>query len=195
MVFHNPEYKQCRIDIGFNTIPGGIREDNPDRIPLKLLEYILCGSSLTSRMGVKLRDQQGLSYGIKSNLWIRKYGGYWNLRTHTDQANAVKMIRGMFTEIELIQNELVSDEELTKAKSRKIGLLPFFVRTADDVGGLVYEMLAEGRPLDSFDQRKERIMAVTKEDIRRVAQKYLDTENYIISVSGNLPEDALDEFK
>ena len=195
IVYSNPEYKQCRIDIGFNTQPGGICENDPDLIPLELLENILCGSSLTSRMGVKLRDQQGLSYGIKSNLWIRAHGGYWNIRTNTDKANAVKMIRGMFKEIELIQNELVTDEELNKAKARKIGLLPLYVRSADDVGSQVFEMLAADQPLDTFDQRKAQIMAVTREDLQRVARKLLDTQNYVIAISGDLAPDALDEFK
>ncbi|RKY50488.1 MAG: hypothetical protein DRP91_01570 [Candidatus Neomarinimicrobiota bacterium] len=194
-VFSNPDYRQCRIDIAFNTVEGGITVHDPDLEALKLLEYILCGNSLTSRMGRKLRDEQGLCYNISSNLWVRIHGGYWNIRTFVDEANAVRMIRGIFEEIRKVQTEGVTESELLDAKARKLSLLPFWIRTLDDVGVNVYEMLKYGRPLDYFDRKAERIRAVTLDDIKRVANKYLDTENYIIAVSGNLPEDALDEFK
>jgi len=105
------------------------------------------------------------------------------------------MIRGIFEEIRKVQTEGVTESELLDAKARKLSLLPFWIRTLDDVGVNVYEMLKYGRPLDYFDRKAERIRAVTLDDIKRVANKYLDTENYIIAVSGNLPEDALDEFK
>lgn len=195
IVFSNPEYDQCRVDMAFNPVPGGIMESNPDLEAIKILEHILCGSSLTSRMGVELRDRQGLSYGIKSNLWVRDEGGYWNIRTNTDKTKVVRMIRGMLEEIRKIQEDGVTAEELEKAKSRKIALLSLYVRTPDDVGAVLYDLVENGKPLDDFDRRKERIMAVTLEDVRAAARKYLDTENYIIAVSGDLEEDALDEFR
>ncbi|RKY60865.1 MAG: hypothetical protein DRP96_04825 [Candidatus Neomarinimicrobiota bacterium] len=194
-VFNNPEYKQCRIDMAFNTIEGGIRTDNRDYETLKLLEYILCGSSLTSRMGVELRDRQGLSYGIKSTLWIRDHGGYWNIRTELDKDNVQKMVAGIFAEIKKVQENGVTDDELNKAKARKISQLTLQTRTADDIGGVIFNQLRNNRPLDHFDKRRDAIMAVSKEDVQRMANKYLDVNNYIISVSGDLSENALDMFK
>ncbi|MBD3178466.1 MAG: hypothetical protein GF417_02120 [Candidatus Latescibacteria bacterium] len=195
IVFTNPEYKQCRVDIAFNPVPGGILESSPDIEALKLLEHILCGSSLTSRMGVELRDKQGLSYGIRSNLWIREEGGYWNIRTNTDKTKVVRMIRGMLDEIRKVQENGVTAEELEKAKARKISLLSLYVRTPDDAGSIIFDQLKTGKPLDHFDRKKDRIMAVTLDDIREVANRYLDTENYILAVSGDLDESLLDEFK
>ena len=170
-------------------------ESNPDQEAISILEYILCGSSLTSRMGVELRDKQGLSYGVKSNLWIREEGGYWNIRTNTDKTRVVRMIRGMFDEIRKIQKDGVTAEELEKAKARKIGLLTMYVRTPDEAGYIVYDQIKTGRPIDYFDRKRERIMAVTLDDVKAAANTYLDTKNYIIAVSGDLDEDALDEFK
>lgn len=194
-VFRNPEYKQCRLDIAFNPVEGGITTDIEDYEALRILEHILCGSSLTSRMGIELRDKQGLSYGIKSKLWIRDHGGYWNIRTELDKDNVVKMIQGIFAEIEKIQTEGITDEELEKAKARKISLLTLQTRTADDIAEIIFTQLRKNKPLDHFDRRRDAIMAVTKEDIRRLANKYLDVHNYIIAVSGDLDENALDMFK
>jgi len=193
--FHNPEYKQCRVDIAFNPVPGGITKHNPDLEALRILENILCGSSLTSRMGVELRDKRGLCYGVRSNLWIREHGGYWNIRTNTDRKYLTEMIKGMLAQIELIQQEGITDEELQKAKARKISLLTLHVRTMDDIGSKIYSQLKYDRPLDYFDKRKDRIMSVTKADVQRVANQYLDVNNYILAVSGNMDPDVLNEFK
>ena len=195
MVFTNPQYKQCRIDIGFQPVAGGLRTDNPDLTAIEILESILCGSSLTSRMGKKLRDELGLSYGIKSNLWIRREGGYWNIRTHTDKDNVTAMIQGILAEIRRVQNELVSEDELNRAKARKIALLPLYVRTPDDIGNVLFSQLTDNLPRTRFDQSRDRILNVTHEDVRRVARRYLDAENYVIGVSGNLAENSLDQFK
>jgi zinc protease len=148
IVFTNPEYKQCRVDIAFNPVPGGIMESNFDIEAIKILEHILCGSSLTSRMGVELRDKQGLSYRIRSNLWIREEGGYWNTRTNTDKTRVVRMIGGMFDEIRKVQEDGVTAEELEKAKTRKISLLSLYVRTPDDAGSIIFDQLKTGKPID-----------------------------------------------
>ena len=194
-VFTNPEYKQCRLDMAFNTIEGGITTDNEDYEGLQILEHILCGSSLTSRMGLELRDKQGLSYGIKSTLWIRNHGGYWNIRTELDKDNVVKMIQGIFAEIEKVQKEGITDEELVKAKSQNISMLTLQTRTADDIAGVILKEIKDKKPLNHFDRRREAILAVSREDVQRLANKYLDVDNYIISVSGNLGDGSLDMFK
>lgn len=194
-IFSNPEYKQCRIDIAFNPVQGGITANIDDYEALEILEHVLCGSSLTSRMGKELRDNQGLSYGIKSQIWMRSHGGYWNIRTEVDKDNVVRIIEGIFKEIEKIQGEGITEEELVKAKARKVSLLSLQTRTTDDIAEVIFKQLQEGKPLDYFDQRRDAIMAVSREDVQQVAQKYLDTENYIISVSGNLEEGSLDRFK
>ena len=189
-----PEGKQCRVDIGFNPVKGGIKIGNPDIPALKILERVLCGSTLTSRMGVELRDNRGLCYGIRSNMWIRQHGGYWNIRTNTDADNVKEMVNGMMEQIEMIQKDGITQDELDKAKYRTISLLSLKVRTADDIGALVYNMLKNNQPLDYFDNSKNRIMAVTLEDVKRVANKYLDTKKYIMSVSGNIDEDFFKDF-
>ncbi|MFP4547466.1 MAG: M16 family metallopeptidase [Fidelibacterota bacterium] len=190
-----PDAKQCRVDIGFNPVKGGIKNGNPDLPALKILEQILCGSTLTSRMGVELRDNRGLCYSIRSNLWVREHGGYWNIRTNTDANNVSEMVSGMLEQIKKVQQEGVTREELEKAKYRSVSLLSFQLRTPDDIGAKVFEMLKNEQPLDHFDHAKERYMAVTAEDVKRVANKYLDPDHYILSVSGNITKEELKEFE
>ena len=192
-VFPEKEYTECTINIGFNPF----NDVNPDESEIvSVLNYILAGSALTSRMGIELRDKQGLIYGIKSELFSKIDNiGYWKFNTKTAPENTEKVIKGIFTEIKKLFKGGITDEELIAAKNRQIGLLPFYVETPDDVAGIVFEMIKDKQSFDYFDKKADRILAVTKEDVLRVAKKYLTLDKYVIVVDGPIEENLLDQLK
>lgn len=194
-VFTDKDYTECTINIGFNPL-NNIDPDEQETI--NALNYILSSSALTSRIGIELRDKQGLIYGIKSEMWAPSDNiGYWKFQTKTAPKNTEKVIRGIFKEIRKLINEGtagISDAELIAAKNRALGLLPFYVETPDDVAGLVYDMVKEKRSLDSFDKKEDRIRAITKEDLIRVAKKYFTLDKYVIVVDGPIEENSLDSL-
>lgn len=189
-VFPEKDYTECTINIGFapfNNIDPGEAET------VSVLNYILAASALTSRMGIELRDKQGLIYGIKSELWSTSDNfGYWKFNTKTGPENTEKVISGIFTEIRKLLADGITDEELETAKQRQLGLLPFFVETPDDVAQRVYNLIKDKKPFDYFDKKAERILAVTKDDVLRVAEKYFTLDRFIIVVDGPIEENALD---
>lgn len=189
-VFTEKDYTECTINIGFAPT-NDVNADEQEI--LDVMNYILAGSALTSRMGVELRDKQGLIYGIKSELWSINEGiGYWKFNTKTAPENTTKVIKGIFSEIvKLIENG-VTDEELNTAKQRRLGLLPFFVETPDDVAGKVFDLIRDKKPFNYFDKSAERIRKVTKEDIIRLAKKYFTLDNFIIVVDGPIEQNSLD---
>ncbi|MGD8779703.1 MAG: pitrilysin family protein [Ignavibacteria bacterium] len=189
-VFTENDYTECTINIGFEPVD---KVDPDEEEIVKVLNYILAGSALTSRMGVELRDKQGLIYGIKSELWSISEGtGYWKFNTKTAPENTTKVIKGVFKEIEKLFENGVTDEELVTAKQRRLGLLPFFIETPDDVASRVFDLIKEKKPFDYFDKKAERIQKVTKEDVLRVAKKYFTLDEFVIVVDGPIEESALD---
>ena len=162
---------------------------------MDVMNHILAGSALTSRMGVELRDKQGLIYGIRSQPWTISLGvGYWKINTKTAPQNVKKVLTGIFKEIRKLLESGVTDEELATAKKRQLGLLPFFIETPDDVASRVFELLQDKKPLNFFDKKAERIEKVTKEDVARIAKKYLTVDRYVIVIDGPIEEHALDGF-
>lgn len=191
-VFPEKDYTECTINIGFNPF----NNVNPDEDEIvTVLNYILAGSALTSRMGVELRDKQGLIYGIKSELFAKVDNiGYWKFNTKTSPQNTEKVIKGIFSEIKKLLENGVTDEELNAAKNRQLGLLPFYVETPDDVAGIVFDMLKDKQPLNYFDKKADRILAVTKDDVLRIARKYLTPDKFVIVVDGPIEENSLDHL-
>jgi zinc protease len=191
-VFTEKDYTECTINIGFSPY----NDYNPeDEDAISIMNYILAGSSLTSRMGVELRDKQGLIYGIKSEIWDKVNNiAYWKFNTKTGPQNTKKVIKGIFTEIKKFFETGVTDDEIKTAKQRMFGLLPFYAETPDDVAGIVFGFLQDKKPLDFFDKKADRIMKVTKEDVLRVAKKYFTLDRFIIVVDGPIEQKDLEGF-
>lgn len=189
-IFPEKDYTECTINIGFKPFDD---IDKDDEEAVNVLNYILASSALTSRMGVELRDKQGLIYGIKSELWsTRDNIGYWKFNTKTSPENTDKVISGIFIEIRKLLADGIKDDEIIAAKKRLLGLLPLFIETPDDVATRVFELIRNKESFDYFDNRADRILAVTENDVMRVAKKYFTLDNFIIVVDGPLEENALD---
>lgn len=191
-IFPEKDYTECTINIGFAPTND---VDPYETEALNVMNYILAASALTSRMGVELRDKQGLIYGIKSELWSTSDRiGYWKFNTKTAPQNTEKLIRGIFSEINKFFNDGITDDELNAAKNRQLGLLPFRVETQDDVAQIVFDLLQEKEPFNFFDTKAERIKSVSKDEVMRVAKKYLTLDKFIIVVDGPIEKNSLDHL-
>jgi len=189
-VFPEKDYTECTINVGCKPFDD-ISKDDEEAV--RILNYILASSALTSRIGVELRDRQGLIYGIKSELWsTRENVGYWKFNTKTGPENVEKVITGIFSEINKLLAEGVTEEEMIAAKKRLLGLLPLSIETPDDIASRVFELIRDKESFEYFDKRAERILAVTEADVIRIAKKYLTTDNFIIVIDGPLEESSLD---
>src|SRR5690606_7694657 len=83
------------------------------------------------------------------------------------------------------RSEGVSDEELTNARDYLIGILPLQMQTTGQLASALAELVTYGLPLDYYDNYRDRIAAVTAEDIRRVAREHMRPETFAIVVVGD----------
>ena len=88
----------------------------------------------------------------------------------------------------------VTDKEMTDAKSYLLRTLPMVIETPLDVDGLFTEIIRTKAPLTSFDNYFQDLLAVDKNKVNELCRQYLDTENYVIVVAGDVAENILDEF-
>jgi zinc protease len=189
-VFPDKEYTECTINLGFAPFND---VDPNDEETVDVLNNILAQGTLTSRMGLELRDKRGLIYGLQSQLWAMSDRiGYWKFNTKTAPKNTEEVLTVIFAEIKRLLESGVTDAEIATAKQRLFGLLPFAIETPDDIASRTFEMLNARLPLDSYDKRADRLMAVTKDDIMRVARKYFTLDRFVISVDGPIEEHSLD---
>ncbi len=167
----------------------GIQRDNPDRSALGIMNEILGGGGFTSRIMSRVRSDEGLAYSAGSGMAPGTYyrgtfsAGFESKNPSCAQATAI-----VLEEIARVREEKVSDWELEAAKNYAIEIFPRFFATASSVAGTFADDEYTGREKDYWEKYRERIAAVTADDVLRVAQQYLHPERLAILGVGNVEE-------
>ena len=171
-----------------NIILGhlGLTRVNPDYYAVTVMNYILGGGGFASRLMDNIRDNRGLAYDVHSYFSANRYSGSFQAGLQTKNESANTAIAEVIKEMERIRTEQVSDRELDDAKSYLTGSFPLRIDSNSKIAGFNFAVEYYSLGLDYIDRYPAIINAITKEDILRVARKYLDPAGYVLVVVGNL---------
>ncbi|MBI1920315.1 MAG: insulinase family protein [Geobacter sp.] len=163
----------------------GVDKDNPDVYAIRVMDYIL-GGGFTSRLVLEVRTNQGLAYNVDGYFDIgRRFAGIYKAETETKSESTVKAAGLMRDIIAGMMKEQVTEQELALAKDSIINSFIFgFANTASVVSQrarLEYYGYKPGY-LENF---RDNIAKVTREDVLRVAKRYLHPEALTIVVVGD----------
>lgn len=184
----NKEVNQGRVSL---MLPG-IMRDNPDYFSLIIMNDILGGGGFTSRLVNRVRSDEGLAYSVGSSFPGGVYFPYvFNAGFQSKSRTVAYATSIIIEEVKRIAAEPVTAEELENAKRGYIDRLPrSFASKAQTVGVLAGEEFT-GRfatEPDYWQGVVAKIKAVTREDVQRVAKKYLAPEKLVILVVGEKEE-------
>jgi zinc protease len=177
-----------------NLILGheGITRGNPDFYAVTVMNYILGGGGLTSRLMEEARAKRGLAYSIYSQFDAGKYQGSFQLVLQTKNASARDAIGLAKAEISRMRTEAVTDKELEGAKKYLIGSFPLRLVTQEGIAGFLLQVEYQRLGLDYLERYPGLIRAVTAQDILRVAKAYLHPDACILVAVANLKEAGLE---
>jgi zinc protease len=182
------EVNQGRVAM---LLPGIMRE-NPDYYALIIMNDIFGGGGFTSRIVNRVRSDEGLAYSVSSTFPGGVYFPYAFRAGFQSKSRTVAYATSIIIdEMKRIAAEPVNDDELENAKRGFIDRLPrSFASKAQIVGVLANEEFT-GRyhtEPNYWQTVVAKINAVTKEDVQRVAKKYLTPEQLVILVVGDKDE-------
>ena len=175
---------QANITLG-NLAP---QRNNPDFFPMIVTNYILGGGGFSSRLLTEIRAKRGLAYSIRSTFHFKKRVGSFLVSLQTKNDSAQEAISIVLEEIKKLQKEPVTDIELEGARKYLTGSFPLQLDTQAKLAGFLAQVEFYGLGEDYAHNYVSCIMAVTKEDVQRVAKKYLNPYNYTLVIVGNLKE-------
>ena len=164
----------------------GIERENPDYYAAYVMNYILGGGGFTSRLMDNIRDNKGLAYDVHSYFAPMKHSGYFNVGVQTKNESAKVAIEEVLKEMERIRSVSVTDKELEDAKAYLTGSFPLKLDTNKKIAGMLTAIEFFNLGLDYPDRYPKMINSLTKDDILKVARRYLNTDNYIMVVVGDL---------
>ena len=160
----------------------GISRDNPDYYAVSVMNYILGSGGFSSRLMQKIRDELGLAYDVRSFFTASKEKGLFQAEVQTKNESANTATEEILKQIEKIREEKVSDEELSGAKDYLTGSFPRRLDTSRKIADFLATAEFYNLGLDYAEKYASFINAVNKEDVQRVAGKYLDAENFVLIV-------------
>jgi zinc protease len=168
--------KQAVLVIGF----PGTTLANDDRYALDLLQE--CCSDLGSRLFLRIREQLGLAYYVGAQNFAGLVPGYFAFYTGTEPAKAAQVETELLKEAELLRTEGLTADELKRAKAKIIGGKKI---ARADLGNLAStsaldELYGLGWQRADLDDAKYE--AVTLDQIKSAAQKYLKPDALVVAV-------------
>src|SRR6185295_8765466 len=180
IVVNKPDAVQTEVRVGHIGIP----RTHPDYMAVNLAIRILGGEG-SNRLHQVLRTERGLTYGAQANMDTLKESGDFEAETNTRSDATGEVLRLIVDEFWRIQRERVSEYELADAKAYLTGSFPLTIETPEAIAMQVVNVLFYGLPLDQLQTFRERVNAVTVDDVQRVAQAYLRPDRLSVVLVGN----------
>jgi predicted Zn-dependent peptidase len=167
----------------------GLTQDDPDYPAVDLMNYTLGGGSFSSRITQVVRTDNGLAYTANSSVGAGlHYPGAMAAFVQTKNSTVVFATQLMINEIERMRAGDVSEKDLRFAKTARVRAFPSMFSTISGNIRNFAQLEMDKRPMDYYDTYLARYEKVTLADVKRVAQKYLQTDKMIILVTGNIEE-------
>ena len=159
-----------------HCVLGNIAYDikHPKRIVMVLLNNIIGGPAMNSRLNLALRERRGMAYNIESGYTAYTDTGLFNVYFGTDKENFEKAQTLVKKEFKLLRDTRLGAVQLSKVKKQLLGQIAVSTESHDDL------MLAIGKSyllynrVDSLTEVFRKIEAITASDLLEVANVVLD---------------------
>jgi zinc protease len=162
----------------------GIDRSSPDYFTAQILNFILGGSGFGSRLTEELREKRGLTYGVYSSFSMREHADALTISTSTKNESAKECLDLIQAELNKFIDTFITDEELSNAKSYLIGSMPLTLSSTSNITSLIHNLQLDSMPIDYLDTRASKLNAVSKNEIKALAEKLLTPNNLTISLVG-----------
>ncbi|MES2019624.1 MAG: pitrilysin family protein [Pseudomonadota bacterium] len=165
------------------TLIGAAR-NSPDFAALEVLNAVL-GGLFTSRINTNLREEKGYSYGVYSQFSYRRTAGPFEIAGSV-RANATgASVAEIFKEVRSVREQLLPAAELDNARNAQVLSLPGHFDTNEGISASLAGLFAYDLPLDYYSTLPAQFAAVTAEQVRAAARRYLVPDNMVVIAVGD----------
>jgi zinc protease len=180
VIVNKPDAVQTEVRVGHI----GIQRNHPDYFAMDLATKILGGEG-SNRLHRVLRSERGLTYGAEADMTALKLAGDIQAETDTRTETTAEVLRLIVDEFARLQRERVSPRELGDAQAYLAGSFPLKIETPDAIAAQVLNVLFYELPVSEIPNYRERVNAITPDDIQRVSRQYLLPDRLSVVLVGN----------
>ncbi len=164
-----------------------VQDDDPDYPALLLGNYMLGGGFLNSRLAVRIRQKEGISYGVGSGVFaspLDKAGGFQTYAIYAPE-NAARLEQAFREEIDRVRKDGFTADEVQKAKEGWLQSRQVTRAQDPSLAGQLGSNLFVGRTLQFDAEFEKRVAALTPEVINGVMRRYIDPSKITVVKAGD----------
>jgi zinc protease len=183
----NGEHDIVEMDVPQTVITFGglgLKRSDPDFVPAFVLNHILGGGSFSSRLYREVREKRGLAYSVYSTLSPLRHAGLFIGGVSTRNERAAESLSIILEQIRELAESGPTEDELAKTKSFLVGSFPLRFDTSAKIAQQLLEIQIEDLGIDYIDRRNDLIRAVTADDVRRAAGRFLTEASLLVTLVG-----------
>lgn len=162
---------------------GGPRND--PRYAERVVLNAILGGMFSSRLNLALRERLGYTYGAHSGWDMRRRGGVFLAATAVDTPTTAATVAEILAQMRALQEQPPAPAELADAKAYLAGSFPLSLETTHGLASRLASRVVFDLPADEYDTYRERILAVTADDVREAARRDLHPERATIAIAGD----------
>ncbi len=162
----------------------GIERDDPDYMAAYILNEVFGGDGQDSRLMTEVREKRGLTYGVGTVLLPMDYGALVMGQVKSDNTKMADSVAVIQDEWAKVAKDAITEEELTDAKTYLTGAYALRFDGNAPIARIMVGMQMIGLPPSYVTDRNDQVMAVTLDEIRRVAKRIYQPENLHFVVVG-----------
>lgn len=179
---------QANFILGFRSIS----RLSEDRSTLKVLTNLM-GQMMSSRLFIEVREKRGLCYYVNASMEDYQDTGFWAVSAGVDLVRIEEAIEVILAEVKKLTEELITDEELNRAKENLKGHLYLSLEESMAVADFLAEQQLLWGKIEDPEELAKKYEKVTKEDIRDLARKIFVKETLNLAIVGPFKDE--EKFK
>jgi len=168
-----------------------LRDDDPDYPALAMANYILGSGTLSSRLGVRIRQKEGLSYGVTSSLGVssRDHRASFTISAIVNPQNLQRLHVCAIEELERLLRDGVTADELDKAREGYLQSMKVGRATDAALAGSLSSLRHLDRTMLWQADFEKKIAALTPELIRAALNRHIDPKKLVVVAAGDFGEE------
>lgn len=169
----------------------GLSGRDPDWQKARVMNFILGGSGLTSRMALNIREDRGYAYIVYSWFDKRVNTGAFICEVQTKNETCDSAVKLILDDMTKMKTSGITAKELEDAQNYYVGNFPLRFDSYAEKADLIVDIELYDLGLDYFDKFPGYIKAIKIDDINKMARKYLFPGNYVLAIVGNISPDRI----
>ena len=167
-------------------------DSNPDFTALEIADFIFGGGSLSSRLGNRVRQREGLSYGVRSHFHAdaRDPMARFLVAAICNPANMDKVDKAISEELAKLLKQGIGEKELAEAKAAYLKQAKVLRARDETLAAILADELFNERTFAYYSELENKIASLTPDQVNAAVRKHIDPAKLVVIHAGDFKKQA-----